>query len=153
VPVYADNGAIGVPGDPALLPAPAKAVPPAPAVTNPDPVAQAALQIQLPDFFRAYASGDRATLARFTPPGTHLAGLSGAVRFGGIDSLFAPPGGGRRLITVTVTWDLEAAPDASGRVATAPAALQMSYQLTVVRQRGGWDVQAIGASDRPEEPS
>jgi Conjugative transposon protein TcpC len=149
VPVYADNGALSVSADPALLPAPATARPPAPGTADFDPAAQAVLQSQLPDFFQAYASGDRATLARFALPGTHLAGLDGAVRFGGIDSLYAPPGGARRAITVTVTWDLAAAPAGSGGVAAASAALQMTYQMTVVRQHGSWDVQAIGASTGP----
>jgi hypothetical protein len=140
VPVYSDNGAISVSGDPAMLPAPATAVPPAPPAVSPDPAAQAALRSQLPEFFQAYGSGDRATLARFSWPGTHLTGLNGDVRFGGIDSLYAPPGGPRRAITVTVTWQLP----------SASAALKMTYQLTVVRQHGSWDVQAIGASGRPQ---
>jgi hypothetical protein len=146
VPVYSDDGALSVSGEPAILPAPPTAVPPAPYPANSDPVAQAALQNQLPDFFQAYASGDRAALARFSWPGTHLTGLKGAVTFGGIDSLYAPPGGARRAITVSVTWKLASALAASGRAATAPATLQMTYQMTVVRQHGSWDVQAIGAS-------
>jgi hypothetical protein len=150
VPVYADDGAMSVSGDPALLPAPRTAVPPAAGSTDADPVAQGALQSQLPAFFQAYAAGDRTTLARFTWPGTHLTGLNGDVSFGGIDSLYAPPGGTRRAIRVTVTWDLAAASTASGRLAAGPAALQMTYQMTVRRQHGSWDVQAIGASSGPK---
>jgi Conjugative transposon protein TcpC len=152
VPVYADKGAMSVSGEPALLPAPSRAVLPARRTASSDPAAQAALRSQLPAFFQAFASGDRATLARFTWPGTHLTGLAGAVRFGGIDSLYAPAGGARRNIVVTVTWDLASAAPGSGNVATAPASLQMTYQLKVVEQHGSWDVQAIGASPEAQGP-
>jgi hypothetical protein len=152
VPVYCDDGALSVSGEPALLPAPQTAAPPAPDTANSDPVAQTALRSQLPDFFQAYASGDKTALARFSSPGAHLTGLDGAVTFGGIDSLYAPPGGARRAITVAVTWHLAAAPVAASRVTAEPAALQVTYQMTVVRQRGSWDVQAIGASTGPQGP-
>ncbi len=152
VPVYSDKGAMSVSGDPALLPAPSRAKLPAGGRGNSDLAAEAALHSQLPAFFEAFASGDRATLARFTAPGTHLTGLAGAVRFGGIDSLYAPPGGARRDIVVTVTWDLASAASASRNVATAAASLQMTYQMKVVEQHGTWDVQAIGASAQAQGP-
>lgn len=150
VPVYTDNGGMSVSGDPALLPAPGRATPPQPGTASPDLTAQGQLQSQLPAFFQAYASGDRATLARFEWDGARITGLNGSVTFGGIDSLFAPPGGARRRITVMVTWNLASSPAAAGAIASAPASLQMTYQMTVVRQRGSWDVQAIGAS--PQSP-
>jgi hypothetical protein len=152
VPVYAAGGGMSVSGDPALLPAPARATPPQAGTVSPDLVAQGQLQSQLPAFFQAYASGDRTTLARFEWGGARINGLNGTVTFGGIDSLFAPPGGARRLITVTVSWNLASSAAASGAIASAPASLQMTYQMTVVRQRGSWDVLAIGASTQSPGP-
>jgi hypothetical protein len=147
VPIYAAHGGMVVSGDPALLPGPAKVTPPTASQAS-DQATEAALQSQLPAFFEAFASGDRTTLARFTWPGAQIKGLGGAVIFGAIDNVFAPAGGSRRQISVTVTWQLPAAPAAptGGSVGAAPAAVQMTYQMTVIRQRSSWDVQSIGAS-------
>jgi hypothetical protein len=150
VPIYAASGGMVVSGDPALLPGPPKVTPPA-AVQSADQATAAALQRQLPAFFEAFASGDRTTLARFTVPGMRLSGLNGAMAFGGIDSVYVPDGGSRRPISVTVTWRLpalRAAPNASSAGA-ASASVQMTYQMTVVRQQSGWDVASIGASTTP----
>ena len=148
VPVYASRGSMAVSGNPALLPAPVTAVVPAPNQAAADQATEATLQSQLAGFFAAYASGDRATLARFLAPGTHLTGLGGEVTFGAIDAVQAPAGGSTRAISVTVTWQFPAQP--AGRRASAvmppSAALQMTYELTVVRRGGTWDVQSIGAS-------
>lgn len=144
VPVYASHAGMSVSAEPALLPAPARALPPPANAGDSDPAAAAALQAQLPTFFSAYASGDRTTLARFTTAGAHVDGLGGTVTFGGIDSVFAPAGGARRTITVTVTWNLASAP--GGNLITTPSAsLEMTYQLTVLRQGASWDVESIGA--------
>ncbi|MGO8961494.1 MAG: conjugal transfer protein [Streptosporangiaceae bacterium] len=152
VPIYAAHGAMTVSGDPALLPGPAKASPP-PAQLTSDQATETALQNQLPAFFRAYGSGDRTTLARFDAPGTHIVGLGGAVRFAAIDNVYAPAGDNRRQIAVTVTWDLPVGSSArSASIASAPSALQMTYQMTVVRQAATWDVQAIGASAQSYGP-
>jgi hypothetical protein len=150
VPIYATNGGMIVSGNPALLPGPAKVTPPAPS-QSPDQSTEAALQRQLPAFFGAFASGDQTTLARFTSPGMQITGLNGAVTFGAIDSVYAPVGGSRRQIFVTVTWQLPAPTTraAVGSVGTGPASVQMTYQLTVVRQQGSWDVASIGASATP----
>lgn len=148
VPVYVARGAMSVSGAPALLPPPARAVPPA-NTPNPDQATQNALQRQLPAFFQAYASGDPTTLARFVAPGGHVRGLGGEVTFGGIDAVFAPHGGATRTVTATVTWQLPASKANSGGVG---AALQVTYQLTVVRQGGSWDIRAIGALDGPQSP-
>jgi Conjugative transposon protein TcpC len=147
VPVYAAQGGMIVSGDPALLPAPAKVTPPAASQTG-DQATANALASQLPAFFEAFASGDRATLARFTSPGAQIGGLGGAVTFGAVDSVYAPPGGSRRQISVTVTWQLPTAQSAStgGSVGAGAASVQMTYEMTVVRQQGTWDVQSIGAS-------
>jgi hypothetical protein len=146
VPIYASHGGMSVSGEPALLPAPPRATPPQASAGSSDPSAAAELQAQLPTFFSAYASGDRTTLARFTTAGAHIESLGGTVTFGGIDSVFAPPGGARRTITATVTWKLGSASARSGKsITTAPASLQMTYQLVVLRQGASWDVESIGA--------
>jgi hypothetical protein len=153
VPVYVAHGGIGLSGEPALLPAPAAAVPPRGGGTAAaDQATQAALQSQLPGFFQAYAASNKTTLARFAAAGSHITGLGGAVSFAAIDSLYAPTGGNTRQIVVTVTWQVPSLRSAAGAVASAPASLQMTYQLTVVKQGGSWDVQAIGAAAQSREP-
>lgn len=147
VPVYAAGSSMAVSGDPALLPGPATAVVPTANQAAADQATQATLQSQLAGFFAAYASGDQETLARFVTPGTHLTGLGGEVTLGAIDAVRAPVGGSTRTISVNVTWQFPARP-AGRRVATgsASAALQMTYELTVVRRAGTWDVHSISAS-------
>jgi Conjugative transposon protein TcpC len=152
VPIYAANGGVVVSGNPALLPVPPRATPPT-ADQSGDQATAAALQSQLPAFFEAFASGDRTTLARFTVPGTRIGGLNGTVTFGAIDSVYAPPGadGSRRAISVTVTWRLSApgGPGPGGSTGAGVATVQMTYQMTVVRQQGSWNVASIGASTMP----
>jgi len=151
VPVYAAGTAMSVSADPALLPGPAKAVQPTPSDAAADQATETVLHSQLPAFFTAYATGDRATLARFAAPGAHITGLGGEVTFGSIDNIYVPPGGSTRQISVTVTWQLPAGPGSeSVRVGTTPASLQMTYGLTVVRQDGSWDVRSVGASTQPQ---
>ncbi len=146
VPIYASGGGMSVSAEPALLPAPPRAAPPAAGPVNSDRSAEAALRAQLPAFFSAYAGGDRTTMARFTTAGANVEGLGGAVAFAGIDSVFAPAGGARRTITVIVTWKLASVPGGTaGTITAGPASLEMAYQLTVVRQGAAWDVQSIGA--------
>jgi Conjugative transposon protein TcpC len=144
VPVYVSHAGMSVSAEPALLPAPARATPPPVNAGNSDPSAAAALRAQLPTFFSAYASGDRTTLARFATAGAHIDGLGGTVTFGGIDAVSVPAGGARRTIAATVTWDLASAPGGSS-ITTTSASLQVTYQLTVLRQGGSWDVESIGA--------
>jgi hypothetical protein len=148
VPVYAAGGGMSVSGEPALLPGPAKAVAPAAAQTSGDQVTAAALQGQLAGFFQAYASGDQATLARFLAPGAQITGLAGVVRFGAVDAVYAPAGGPTRTISVTVSWLLpsQPAPRSAGATASAAAGLQMTYEMTVVKRGGAWDVRSIGAA-------
>lgn len=148
VPVYAAGGTMAVAGDPALLPAPATAVVPSAAPAESDPATEATLQSQLAGFFAAYASGDEATIARFLTPGARVTGLGGEVSFGAIDAVHAAAGGSTRTISVTVTWQLPARPAGrrAGALASASAALQMTYEMTVVRRGGTWDVKSIGAA-------
>jgi hypothetical protein len=150
VPIYASGGGLSVSGEPALLPGPAKAVAPAGDQVGGDQATAAALQSQLTGFFQAYASGDEATLARFLTPGAQISGLGGAVSFGAIDTVHAPFGGRTRTISVTVSWLLPSPPEprSAGATAAAPAGLQMTYEMTVVRRGGTWDVQSIGAATR-----
>jgi len=149
VPVFASGNAVSVYGLPALVPGPALGGPAPASSSGLDQATASALQGQLAGFFAAYASGDQATLARFVAPGARIRSLGGTVRFGGIDAVYAPAGGATRTITVTVTWKIPPAPRAAGPVGAAAASLQMSYQLVVVRQAGGWDVQSIGALTEP----
>ncbi len=150
VPVYAAGGGLSISGGPSLLAGPGRAVPPARSATS-DQATAAALQRQLPAFFQAYASGDRTTLARFTAPGARIQSLGGAVAFDGIDSVFAPAGGTTRSVTVTVTWQFTPLGGTSA-VGSAPATLQMAYQLSVIREGTSWDVAAIGALTQPQAP-
>jgi Conjugative transposon protein TcpC len=166
VPVYYAQGGLVVAAEPALLPAPNRASPPAPSGAASDPAARAALTAQLPGFFRAYASGDQQTLAKFLAPGAAISGLGGAVTFGSVTGMEVPAGGATRRIAVSVTWQLPAPPappptrpagrtrlkqsaTSGGSAATAstpPPGLQMTYEMTVVRQHGTWYVRAIGPS-------
>jgi hypothetical protein len=150
VPIYAAGGGLSVPGEPALLPGPAKAVS-AVGQSGGDRATEAALQSQLARFFQAYSRGDPRVLARFLTPGAHVTGLGGEVRLGAIDAVYAPAGGSSRIISVTVSWQLPSAPEprSAGAIASAPAGLQMTYQLTVVRRDGAWDVRSIGAAAQP----
>jgi Conjugative transposon protein TcpC len=159
VPVYSAQGGVVVSADPALLPVPERAQPPSvPSPAN-DSVAMAALTGQLPGFFRAYASGNQQVLGRFLAPGASVTGLSGAVTFGSISGMEVPPGGATRRIAVSVIWQFPGQPSPRPRdrrsarissVSAAPPRLEMTYEMTVVRQNGTWYVQAIGPS--VEEP-
>jgi len=167
VPVYYAQGGLVIPAEPALLPAPDRASPPPAPRTASDPAARTALTSQLPGFFRAYASGDQQALARFLAPGASVTGLGGAVTFGAVTTIEVPAGGATRRIAVTVTWELPApaaaqsAQRTGGRgrlrqsqspsVSAPPPGLQMTYQMTVVRQRGAWYVRAIGPSAQQPE--
>ena len=144
VPLYASGGGLVVTGEPAWLPAPSAASPPNTQVASSDPVAQSALSSQLPAFFRAYGSGDQATLNRFLAPGVSLSGLGGAVSFGSIASLTVPRGGATRDIAVTVNWVLP------GQVSQVAPQLAASYDISVVEQQSGrWYVSEIRASTQP----
>jgi hypothetical protein len=155
VPIYWAQGGLVVSADPALLPWPQRATPPPVSSPANDTAAVAALTGQLPGFFRAFASGDQQILGRFLAAGASVTGLSGAVSFGSISSMEVPPGGARRRIAVSVTWQFPGQSSSRPRgrrfartssVSAAPADLTMTYQMTVVRQHGTWYVAAIGPS-------
>lgn len=145
VPIYTSGSGMVVNGEPAWLAAPTRLSPPAPAGASPDAAAQNALQAQLPAFFRAYASGDSATMTRFLVHGVTVTGLGGAVTYSSIAALYVPTGGGTRQITVSVVWQIPAPK------AAAPAQLSMTYDMTVVSQNSNWYVKSIRAADQPVE--
>ena len=153
VPVYTAQGGLVVSAEPALLPGPQRATPPSPSSAASDSAAVTALTAQLPGFFRAYASGDQEALGRFLAPGAVVTGLGGSVSFGSISGMEVPSGGATRRIAVSVVWQLASQPaKARGRhsqdssVNDSSAGLEMTYQMTVLRQHGSWYVQAIGPS-------
>jgi Conjugative transposon protein TcpC len=144
VPLYASGGGIVVSGEPALLAAPAAALPPSTQQAGSDQAAKSALLSQLPAFFAAYASGDQATLNRYLAPGVSLSGLGGAVRFGSIASIAVPPGGATRQITVTVNWVIP------GQVRAGTTELAATYDMSVIDQQSArWYVKEIRASTQP----
>jgi Conjugative transposon protein TcpC len=150
VPVYANDGRLVISGEPALLPAPARAVLPSTQPPVTDPNATQALTGQLSDFFQAYAGGNADTLARFTVPGTAITGLAGNVTFVELSGVTVPPGGNTRHILATVVWrlPLPAAGDHKA-VASPPAEFTMSYALTVTKSSGTWYVKSIGPASHP----
>jgi hypothetical protein len=155
VPVYSAAGGLSVPGEPALVQRPGSVSPPAAQSGPTDPATQAALLAQLRAFFRAYASGDDVTLQRFLAPGVSMTGLGGAVSFSSITGIYVPVGGATRQIAVSVEWQATAPsslPTRSSPVGAAPAGLEMTYQLTVVRQAGTWYVKTIGPSTQQLGP-
>jgi hypothetical protein len=155
VPIYSADGGLSVAGEPALVQGPANASPPAAPSTATDPATQAALLSQLRAFFRAYAGGDQVTLGRFLAPGAAITGLSGAVSFGAITGIEVPVGGATRHITISVEWRVTSPPSLpvrSSPVGAAPARLEMTYQLTVVRSGGTWYVKAIDPSTQQLGP-
>ena len=141
VPIYATQDGMVVSGEPALLPPPARISPPASQATgNPDQATQNAFQGLLPSFFQAYAGNDAATLDRFITKGFSITGLGGTVTYDSIQSLYVPQGGSARNITVTVRWQL------SNEGGTAPATLDVTYDMTWIYQGGNWSVESIRGS-------
>jgi hypothetical protein len=146
VPIYAASGGMSVPGEPALTQGPGGASPPSPSNGPTDPGTQAQLLNQLKAFFQAYGAGDQVTLGRFLAPGITMSGLDNTVTFGGITGINVPVGGTTRQVTVAVKWQTIPSPSGKSPVSSAPAGIEMTYQLTVVRQGGTWYVKAIGPS-------
>ena len=150
VPVYSDGHGLAISGEPAWLAAPPRASVPSSSVTTSDSVTQAVLMSQLPSFFRAYASGDQATLARFLAPGAVISGLGGRVTYGSLTSLTVPPGGATRDVTATVTWRVPG--QAAATVPAQPAELEVTYALRVGKYSGTWYVKDISPSTQPIGP-
>jgi Conjugative transposon protein TcpC len=144
VPVYYTGGALAVSGEPAWLPAPAKAAVPTPTPPSSDTASQEELAKQLPAFFQAYASGDQATLGRFLAPGTTVTGLNGQLTFGSLAGVTVPAGGDTRHVIATVEWNVPG--QVSSGTASPSAQLEMNYALTIVNKGGTWYISAIGPS-------
>lgn len=151
VPVYYAAGALAVSGEPAWLPAPAKAAVPTPTPPSSDQASQAELTKQLPAFFQAYASGDQATLGRFLAPGTTVAGLNGQLTYGSLAGVTVPAGGDTRHVIATVVWNVPG--QASSGTATPPGQLEMTYALTIVNKGGTWYISVIGPAFQTAGPS
>jgi Conjugative transposon protein TcpC len=151
VPIYATGGALAVSGEPAWLPAPAKASVPTPSAPTSDAATQSELMSQLPAFFQAYASGDQVTIDRFLAPGTHVTGLDGTLTFGSLTGVTVPTGGDTRHTVATVVWHVpgQASPAPGATNASPPAGLEMSYALTIVKRSGTWYISALGPSLQP----
>jgi Conjugative transposon protein TcpC len=145
VPVYTASGGMVVSGEPALLPPPARVDPPSPpAGGSSDLTTQNEFENFLPSFLQAYAASDTATLGRYITPGYSITGLGGVVSYNSIQSLTVPQGGSKRDITVTVRWQL---PSQGG---TAPATLDVTYEMTWINQSGTWSVETItGSTQQP----
>jgi len=158
VPIYSDHGGLVVSAEPAMLPGPERATPPPDSSAASDPAVTTALTSQLPGFFRAYASGDQETLSRFLAPHAVINGLGGAVTFSSISGIEVPPGGPVRRIVLSVMWQVVAQSTVRMRagqsarassVSAAPPGLEMTYEMTVVRQNGSWYVKAIAPANQP----
>jgi Conjugative transposon protein TcpC len=155
VPVYVPSiGQLAVSGEPALLPAPSQAAVPQTVAGNSDQTALGQLTSQLPPFFRAYASGGQATLSRFLTSGAQVTGLGGDVALQSVGNITVPFGGATRNITVVVVWRVNSSQAGASSSATgaAPASLEMTYRMTVVRQGTSWYVQSIGTSTQSPGP-
>ena len=155
VPVYASGGGLVVSGQPALLPPPVVASPPAAPSVASDQAAERSLGAALPAFFRAYASGDGTELAPFAAPGGALTGLNGEVAYGSIVSMTVPvTHGAVRAITVTVAWLPVSTPSAGPpSAAGGRAQLDMTYSMTVDQHAGRWQVRSIGVATPPSTPT
>ncbi|HUK72099.1 MAG TPA: conjugal transfer protein [Streptosporangiaceae bacterium] len=141
VPIYVASGGMVVSGEPALLPPPAKVNPPSPpSGGGSDLTTQNEFENFLPSFLQAYAASDTATLGRYITKGFSIAGLGGVVSYNSIQNLTIPQGGSKRDITVTVRWQL---PSQGG---TAPATLDVTYEMTWIYQSGTWSVETITGS-------
>jgi len=120
----------------------ATVTPPSPQPVNSDDATQSVMMRQLPAFFAAYASGDQSTLGRFLAPGTTVTGLGGSVVFGSVTSVTTPAGGDVRHVVATVVWGIPGQSDQAARTGKTAANLEMTYALTIVKQRGTWYVQS-----------
>lgn len=142
VPVYAKDGAFTISGRPATLPAPPRAALPT-VNQDRDSAIETELQEPLMGFFKAYASGDAASLQRYSDP--PVAGLGNAFAFSALKEIIAPPGDANsRTVDATVIWQVAPVQNkASG------GSLEQTYQLSMVKKDGNWYVTDIRGSTLP----
>jgi hypothetical protein len=142
VPVYAKDGALVISGRPATLPAPPRAALPA-ANQDRDSALETELQEPLTGFFKAYASGDTASLQRYSDP--PVTGLGNAFVFSALKEINAPHGeAASRTINATVIWQVS---PAQGK--NSGGTLEQTYQLTMLKKDGNWYVTDIRGSTLP----
>jgi hypothetical protein len=142
VPVYAKDGAFAISGRPATLPSPPRASVPA-ANADRDSAIETELQQPLTGFFKAYASGDTASLQRYSDP--PVAGLGNAVGFSQLKEIIAPSGDANsRTVNATVVWQVS---PVQGK--PSGGTLEQTYQLTMVKKDGNWYVKDIRGSTLP----
>lgn len=139
VPVYAKDGRMVISGKPALLPAPQRADLPQSASVDRDGDLESQLRNTLSGFFQAYGSGDQ-TLSQFTDQGSTVVPMpSGVLTYKSLGDIIAPKGAtDQRVVTADVTWQLQ-----SATPGVAPAQLQETYRLTVVKRDAKWYVRDI----------
>ncbi|GLY84795.1 conjugal transfer protein [Actinoallomurus iriomotensis] len=142
VPVYAKDGALAISGRPATLPAPPRAALP-PTNQDRDTALETELQEPLTGFFKAYASGDTASLQRYSDP--PVTGLGNVFTFSALQEIDAPRGDANaRTVNATVIWQV-----APGQPKTTGGSLEQTYQLTMVKKDGNWYVTDIRGSTLP----
>jgi hypothetical protein len=142
VPVYAKDGALAISGRPATLPAPLRAALPA-ANQDRDSALETELQEPLTGFFKAYASGDTASLQRYSDP--PVTGLGSAFAFSVLKEINAPHGdAASRTINATVIWQVS-----PGQNKNPGGTLEQTYQLTMLKKDGNWYVADIRGSTLP----
>jgi Conjugative transposon protein TcpC len=142
VPVYAKDGAFAISGRPATLPAPPRAALPT-ANEDRDSAVETELQEPLAGFFKAYASGDAASLQRYSDP--PVTGLGNAFAFSALKEIIAPRGDANsRTVNATVIWQVAPVQNkASG------GSLEQTYQLSMAKKDGNWYVTDIRGSTLP----
>jgi hypothetical protein len=142
VPVYAKDGALAISGRPATLAAPPRAALPA-ANQDRDSALETELQEPLTGFFKAYGSGDTASLQRYSDP--PVTGLGNAYVFSALKEINAPQGDANsRTVNATVIWQVSPVQNkASG------GTLEQTYQLTMLKKDGNWYVTDIRGSTLP----
>ena len=98
------------------------------------------MRTTLPGFFQAYGSGDQTTLSQFTDQGSTVVQMpSGVLNYKSLGDVIAPKGtADQRVVTVNVTWQMQ-----SATPGTAPAQLDQTYRLTVVKRDAKWYVRDI----------
>jgi hypothetical protein len=140
VPVYADQGACVVTGQPSLVPPPERAVagPSATDVLAPGDTALAAqLRPSIEAFFAAYAHGDATQLSYYASPGASFVGLGGAVDFVALQDLTASQGpANQSTATASVRW----------RDSATGAGLLHIYRLHLLQADGKWLVGDLSPS-------
>jgi hypothetical protein len=142
VPVYAKDGALAISGRPAALPAPPRAALPA-ADQDRDSALETELQEPLTGFFKAYASGDTASLQRYSDP--PVTGLGNAFGFSTLKEINAPQGDANsRTVNATVVWQVSPVQNKA-----SSGTLEQTYQLTMVKKDGNWYVTDIRGSTLP----